>query len=61
MGQPLYLFALVPRQPNAYDCLSLKRVHFVTMLTQLLDVVLLIAFVLLLSRFSLGRRDALRR
>ena len=61
MGQPLYLFALVPRQPNAYDCLSLKRVHFVTMLTQLLDVVLLIAFVLLPLRFSLGRRDALRR
>ena len=61
MGQPLYLFALVPRQPNAYDCLSLKRVHFVTMLTQLLDVVLLIAFVLLPLRFGLGLANALRR
>jgi len=61
MGQPLYLSALVPRQPNAYHRLSLKCVHFIAMLTQLLDVVLLIALVALFSRFSLGRRDALRR
>jgi len=61
MGQPLYLSALVPRQPNAYHRLSLKRVHFVTMLTQLLDVVLLIALVALFSRFSLGLSDTLRR
>jgi len=61
MGQPLYLSALVPRQPNAYHRLSLKCVHFIAMLTQLLDVVLLIALVALFSRFSPCCRDALRR
>jgi len=61
MGQPLYLSALVPRQPNAYHRLSLKCVHFIAMLTQLLDVVLLIALVLLPLRFGLGLANALRR
>jgi hypothetical protein len=52
MGQPLYLSALFPGQPYAYHCTSLKRVHFITMLTQLLDVVL---FIRTLQRRSSAR------